>query len=146
PRCSSDLPTGLPVPIGTNREPPVLSPDGRWLAYVSPLGGREDVYVSPYPDLTSGRVQVSASGGGAPRWNRQGGELFYVNDAGAIVSVRFATTDGFRILSTEELFTPSGFRGGDGRVYYDPAPDGQRFLMVDIGAQGRGRGAAGPIL
>ncbi|MCB9517773.1 MAG: serine/threonine-protein kinase [Gemmatimonadales bacterium] len=139
-------PTVLPVPIGTNREPPVLSPDGRWLAYVSPLGGREDVYVSPYPDITAGRVQVSASGGGAPRWNRQGGELFYVNDAGAIVSVRFATTDGFRILSTEELFTPSGFRGGDGRVYYDPAPDGERFLMVDIGAQGRGRGAAGPIL
>ncbi len=139
------VPTVLPIPIGS-REPPALSPDGRWLAYVSRLGGREDVYVSPYPNIDAGRVQISASGGGAPRWNRQGGELFYVNDAGAIVSVRYATTDGFRILSTEELFTPSGFRSGEGRVFYDPAPDGQRFLMFDISGEQTGSGATRPIV
>ena len=140
------VPTVLPIPGGPNREPPTLSPDGRWLAYASPLGGRQDVYVSPYPDVDAGRVQVSASGGGAPRWNRQGGELFYVSDAGAIVSVRFTTTDGFRILSTEELFTPSGFRSGEGRVFYDPAPDGQRFLMFDISGEQTGSGATRPIV
>ncbi len=139
------VPTVLPIRIGT-REPPALSPDGRWLAYVSPLGGREDVYVSPYPDVNAGRVQVSVSGGGAPRWNRQGGELFYVGDAGAIVSVRFSTADGFRILSTEELFTPSGFRSGEGRLFYDPAPDGQRFLMLDISGAQPGSETARPIV
>jgi serine/threonine-protein kinase len=140
------VPTVLPIPIGVNRELPTFSPDGRWLAYVSPLGGRDDVYVSPYPDIDAGRVQVSANGGGAPRWNRQGGELFYLSDAGAVVSVRFTTTDGFRILSTEELFTPSGFRSGEGRVFYDPAPDGQRFLMFDISGETTGAGATRPIV
>ena len=140
------VPSVLPITIGVNRELPTFSPDGRWLAYVSPLGGREDVYVSPYPDVSAGRVQISANGGGAPRWSRQGGELFYVSDAGAIVSVRFTTTDGFRILSTEELFTPSGFRGDEGGVFYDPAPDGQRFLMIDISGAQPGSATARPIV
>lgn len=57
-----------------------------------------------------------------------------MNDVGASVSVRFATADGFRVLSTEELFTPLGLRSEAGRVMYDPAPDGQRFLGVDLAA------------
>jgi len=140
------VPTVLPIPLGADGEVPTLSPDGRWLAYVSPLGGRNDVYVSPYPDVSAGRVQISANGGGTPRWNRQGGELFYLSAAGAIVAVRFTTTDGFRILSTEELFTPSGFRGGANSVFYDPAPDGQRFLMVDISGAQPGSATARPIV
>jgi hypothetical protein len=36
---------------------PTLSPDGRWLAYVSSITGRPEVYVSPFPDTGSGRQQ-----------------------------------------------------------------------------------------
>ncbi|MDX1382509.1 MAG: protein kinase, partial [Thermoanaerobaculia bacterium] len=36
-----------------------LSPDGRWLAYESDESGREEVYVRPFPDVGSGRWQVS---------------------------------------------------------------------------------------
>jgi serine/threonine protein kinase/Tol biopolymer transport system component len=140
------VPTVLPIALGTDLEVPTLSPDGRWLAYVSHLGGRDDVYVSPYPDVSAGRVQISANGGGTPRWNRQGGELFYLSGAGAIVAVRFTTTDGFRVLSTEQLFTPSGFRGPADRVFYDPAPDGQRFLMVDISSAQPGSATSRPVV
>jgi eukaryotic-like serine/threonine-protein kinase len=130
------VPTTLGISAGVNTEPPYLSPDGRWLAYVSPLSGRDEVYVSPYPDLLSGRIQVSANGGGAPRWNPRGGELFYVGDDGAIVSVRFSTSEEFRVTATEQLFTPQDYRGGPSRVFYEPAPDGQRFLMMNIGGRG----------
>jgi eukaryotic-like serine/threonine-protein kinase len=134
------VPTPLGITAGPNIEPPSLSPDGRWLAFVSPLSGRDEVYVSPYPDVAAGRVQISGNGGGAPRWNPRGGELFHVSDDGALVAVRFATTDGFRVLETERLFSLQGFLGGESRAFYEPAPDGQRFLMLNIGdASGESR-------
>jgi eukaryotic-like serine/threonine-protein kinase len=137
------VPTTLGISGGVTIEPPFLSPDGRWLAYVSPLSGRDEVYVSPYPDVAAGRVQISASGGGAPRWNPRGGELFHVSDDGAVVATRFTTTDGFRVLATERLFSLQGFLGGVSRAFYEPAPDGQRFLMLNIGEAG---GESRPIV
>jgi Tol biopolymer transport system component len=134
------VPTTLGITAGANIEPPSLSPDGQWLAYVSPLSGRGEVYVSPYPEVAAGRVQISGNGGGAPRWNPRGGELFHVSDDGAVVAVRFATTDGFRVVTTERLFSLQGFLGGVSRTFYEPAPDGQRFLMLNIGdASGESR-------
>jgi eukaryotic-like serine/threonine-protein kinase len=130
------VPKSLGISAGVNIEPPSLSPDGRWLAYVSPLSGRDEVYVSPYPDVAAGRVQISGNGGGAPRWNPRGGELFHVSDDGAVVATRFATTDDFRVLATERLFSLQGFLGGESRAFYEPAPDGQRFLMLNIGDAG----------
>jgi eukaryotic-like serine/threonine-protein kinase len=137
------VPTALGIEGGVNLEPPYFSPDGRWLAYVSPLSGRDEVYVSPYPDVTSGRVQVSANGGGAPRWNPRGGELFYVGDDGGIVAVRFSTSGGFRVTATERLFAPLDYRAGESRVFYEPAPDGQRFLMLNMGGRG---GESRPVI
>jgi Tol biopolymer transport system component len=135
----------LGVPVGVNIEPPALSPDGRWLAYVSPLSGRDEVYVSPYPDVGSGRVQLSGEGGGAPRWSPRGEELFFVNDAGAVVSVRYSTTNGFRAVATTTLFSPQS-RGGEGRMLYSPDPAGQRFLMIDIAADRGGSGVSRPVV
>jgi len=39
-----------------------VSPDGRWLAYQSNESGRDEVYVRPFPDVNSGRWQVSVMG------------------------------------------------------------------------------------
>jgi len=137
--------TSLGIPGGVNVEPPALSPDGRWLAYVSPLSGRDEVYVSPYPDVGSGRVQISGDGGGAPRWNARGGEMFYVNDAGAVVAVRFTTANGFQVVGTTPLFSPQS-RTGEGRMLYNPSPDGQRFLMIDIAGDRGGAGVSRPVV
>jgi Tol biopolymer transport system component len=56
-----------------------LSPDGHWLAYQSDDSGRFEIYVRPYPDITSGRWQISNGGGTRPLWGRNGRELFYVS-------------------------------------------------------------------
>ena len=47
-----------------------LSPDGRWLAYVSDESGQPDVYAAPWP--RGPRVRVSFAGGTRPRWTRDG--------------------------------------------------------------------------
>ena len=60
-----------------NEQYPDLSPDGRWLAYVSNQSGRVEVYVQPYPG-PGARQQISVDGGTAPAWSRDGRELFYM--------------------------------------------------------------------
>ena len=59
---------------------PALSPDGRWLAYVSDRSGRDEVFVRPYPNVMSYEIQISVEGGWGPRWSRDGSELFFVAD------------------------------------------------------------------
>src|SRR5436190_16638364 len=54
-----------------------FSPDGRFVAYVSDESGSNEVYVRDFPDGAH-KWQVSAKGGVAPRWRRDGKEIFYV--------------------------------------------------------------------
>ncbi len=54
-----------------------FSPDsGRWLAYESNESSQSQVYIAPYPGPGARRM-VSSGGGTAPRWSRDGRELFY---------------------------------------------------------------------
>ena len=65
----------VPVPLEVTafRERSVsLSPDGRWLAYVSNNTSRDEVYVRPFPEAGSGLVQVSTDGGLDPVWAHSG--------------------------------------------------------------------------
>ncbi len=55
---------------------PHLSPDGRWLAYVSLESGQNEVYVEPFR-REGDRVRVSVEGGGQPKWRGDGKELFF---------------------------------------------------------------------
>src|SRR5439155_15743273 len=58
---------------------PQLSPDNRWLAYVSDESGRNEIYVQPFSldaKPPANRWMVSSSGGTDPRWRRDGKELF----------------------------------------------------------------------
>ena len=54
-----------------------MSPDGRWLAYMSDESKRYEVYVVGFPSL-NGRWQISVDGGGLPVWSRDGRELYFV--------------------------------------------------------------------
>ena len=62
-----------------------VSPDGRWLAYESNESGRFEIYVRPFPDVNSGRWQVSTMGGTQPLWAHNGQELFYVAPDGTLM-------------------------------------------------------------
>ncbi len=53
-----------------------LSPDGRWLAYVSDESGVFEIYLQPYPG-PGPKTPVSIWGGGELVWSPDGSEIFY---------------------------------------------------------------------
>jgi serine/threonine-protein kinase len=105
---------------------PALSPDGRWLAYVSDESGRPEVYVRPYPG-PGGRWQVSLDGGVEPVWAPNGREIFYRNGERTMVAA-VRTQGGFEVGSRAQLFE-AAFDDFVGVRDYDVAPDGQTFVM-----------------
>jgi len=125
----------------------IVSPDGRWLAYEANDSGRFEVYVRPFPDVNSGKWQVSSGGGTRPLWAPNGQELFYVSPAGALMRVGVERGPSWgttvpTLLIKEGYVTMLG--GNPGRLY-DISADGQRFLMIKAG-DGSGQTAAAPSL
>jgi hypothetical protein len=55
-----------------------LSPNMKWLAYVSDETKRNEVYVGTFPKATR-KWQISTNGGGPPTWSRDGKELFFIS-------------------------------------------------------------------
>lgn len=106
-----------------------LSPDGRWLAYRSNESGQNQIYVRPFPDVNSGRWQVSSSGGTHPVWARSGRELFYRDAAGALMTMPIQTTPGFSAGRPTKLFDAK-YPSTMNMRSYDVSPDGRRFLMI----------------
>jgi eukaryotic-like serine/threonine-protein kinase len=109
---------------------PKISPDGRWMAYMSSESGRAEVYVRPFPEINKGRWQVSTSGGNSPLWSPDGRKLFYRSgDAGMVVPVE--TEPAFRPGKPEALFRGAyvGLSLDDAHTW-DISPDGKRFLMI----------------
>jgi eukaryotic-like serine/threonine-protein kinase len=107
-----------------------VSPDGRWLAYQSNASGQFEIYVTPFPNVTAGKWQVSTSGGTQPLWARNGQELFF-ESMGALMRVSVTNSPTFAAGPPSRLFDVRGFLipGTPGRLY-DIAPDGRRFLMT----------------
>lgn len=60
-----------------------VSPNGRWVAYVSNESGCLNVYVAPFAG-GAGRWQVSTDGAQTPRWRADGRELNYLALDGAL--------------------------------------------------------------
>jgi Tol biopolymer transport system component len=104
-----------------------VSPDGRWLAYVTDESGRYEVYVQK---LEGGlRIQLSNNGGNSPTWRGDGKELFYEARDGSVVSVvaKYGT-DGVEFSAPQTLFRlAASYVGGHS---YDAARDGQRFVVL----------------
>lgn len=111
-----------------------FSPDGRWVAYASNESGREEVYVRPARGGDA-RWQISSDGGAQPRWRRDGGELFYVTAAGAVMAVPIAAGSDFSAGPPVALFTEPTLATNNnpffygGAAAYDVSADGQRFLV-----------------
>jgi hypothetical protein len=107
----------------------VLSPDGRWLAYVSDESGTSEVYVISFPDVTEFKRQVSVGGGVEPMWAHSGDELFYKDPQRRLVAASVRTDPSFVVVDRTPLFTfdPSA-QNTVIMTEYDVAADDQRFL------------------
>jgi dipeptidyl aminopeptidase/acylaminoacyl peptidase len=112
-----------------NETAPAFSPDGRWLAFVSDVTGREEVYLLPYP-LAAGSapLQVSTAGGREPVWSKRGDELFFRQGQG-VWAVQVRGASGPRVSEPIALFSGEFDQRYLFLANYDVAADG-RFLMI----------------
>ncbi len=102
-----------------------LSPDGRWMAYISNESGRDEIYVQPFPEPGVKQL-ISAGGGLNPIWSRNGRELFYRRGADVVV-VAVETEPSFTVGKPAVIF--QGRYRQSGRDF-DVSPDGSRFVMM----------------
>jgi serine/threonine-protein kinase len=114
------LAEGERKPIEIARSPsqiqgPRLSPDSRFVAYISNESGRQEVYVRPFTPpgavqagKADGPWKVSADGGiGMAYWRRDGRELYYLAANRAIMAVPVNTSGDFEFGRAQQLFRPA---------------------------------------
>ncbi|MBZ5644316.1 MAG: protein kinase [Acidobacteriia bacterium] len=107
-----------------------FSPDGKWMAYASNESGQPQVYVQAIP-ANGAKWQVSPAGGTQPRWRGDGKELFYISSDQKLMAVSVKSGAAFEagapqpLFELDPVFPPMG-----GRFAYQPAADGQRFLVL----------------
>jgi Tol biopolymer transport system component/predicted Ser/Thr protein kinase len=137
PTAGLDVPTAIGNSSSGKEEGQAqISPDGRWLAYVSDVNGSPQVFVRPFPH-GPGRWLVSSRGGLEPKWRADGGELFYLGSDQMMMSVDIQPGAAFAASEARPLFRTnivgaylgSPFPNGRVRNEYAVTRDGQRFLI-----------------
>ena len=121
-----------------------LSPDGKWLAYISDESGEVELYVRSFP-LGAGKRKISTGFARDPHWSPGGRELFYFSGPVAISTLMsvavtraiHASPDGLPIFETEvpkEMFRvrANGFHPATGTSFYAVSADGERFLINHV--------------
>jgi hypothetical protein len=107
-----------------------ISPDNRWVAYVSDESGTVEVYLRRFPQGDS-RTKVSRNGGRGARWGRDGRKIYYT--AGQFlfeVDVRFDPAPV--IGAPQQLFDWPGIAdvaSVSSYASFDVSADGKRFVV-----------------
>jgi Tol biopolymer transport system component len=130
---SSEAPEGEPRGIKTTEDrefQPALSPDGRWLAYVSLAPGDRDftVTVCAFPSCDA-TYSVSTVTGTTPAWTHDGRQLLYQGPGASLVPSIYSR--GRRSIG--ERSEPSLMWGDFYRSWphpFDLTRDDQRFVMI----------------
>ena len=134
-------PRSPPVPLATSgglHYAPTVSPDGRWLAYISTLSGVQEVYLREMDG--TGQWQISTGGGVGPRWSRDGRELFYRNDTRQM-AVTVQTSPRFVPGPARVLFDGAFNWRTEAGMNYTIDPITGRFLMILPPGAGGGDGS-----
>ena len=126
PLDDGEKPTNIQPPNGRLRDGH-FSPNSRYYAFVSDESGRDEVYVQAVPP-SSFRTKISIDGGIAPRWRRDGKELFFLSPSSTLMSVDVNAGAAFSTGVPRELFKTAG---GPDLAFggYVVSRDGQQFLM-----------------
>ncbi len=118
------------LPEDRNQSSAEISPDGRWMAYVSVADdGVRRVYIASFPG-GGGRREISPEGGETPHWRADGKELFFTR-ANKIMAVAVDTTGStLDVGGPQALFEVFVLAPALGtRSTYAVSADGQRFLF-----------------
>jgi len=115
---------------------PVVSSDGRWVAYQSKESGRWEIYVASFPSFSE-RRQVSNSGGCQPHWRKDGREIFYLSLDGNLMSVERSVGSSTETAAPRVLFKSALVVDAYNNVW-DVAGDGKKFVFGEpVGESGK---------
>jgi hypothetical protein len=103
---------------------PVFSPDGKWIVFTALEAGHSQVYIVAFPK-PGGRFLVGD--GQEAVWNRNGKEIFYLDDHSRLASVDVTTHGESLELGKPQILFPTQ---PVGTGQFEAAPDGKRFLMM----------------
>jgi Tol biopolymer transport system component len=118
-----------------------LSPDNRWVAYLSDESGKQELYVQafslgakPGSSPVSGKWMVSKNGcAGMARWRNDGKELVYLGTDGSVMSVEVTADSAFHASLPKLLFqfprSVLAMTNTPGAIS-DATRDLQRFLIT----------------
>jgi Tol biopolymer transport system component/tRNA A-37 threonylcarbamoyl transferase component Bud32 len=85
---------------------PIVSPDGRYIAFTANENGTSEIYVRPFPSGAGGQWRISAKGGQQPRWSGDGRTVFYLGtDLETIHAVHVNPGPPFTVGSSEIVAT-----------------------------------------
>jgi Tol biopolymer transport system component len=104
-----------------------LSPNRRWIAYVSDEAGRPEVSVRNL-DGSPRRYMASPGGGDQVVWQRDGRALYYVDPQGRLRRVAVRDVDGELSLGNP-VDLPVTIGSGHSNTQYDVAPDGRIYYL-----------------
>ena len=110
---------------------PRVSPDGKWLAYVSSESGESQVYVRPVSG-TGSRLIVSEPGADQPVWERNGKALLYQGRAG-YMRATIETAPSLTVVRRDLVLR--GGATGARSPQFDASLDGQRILALSSSSE-----------
>ena len=105
-----------------------VSPNGRWVAYVTTESGNPQVMVQPLPG-PGGRVQISIHSGSEPVWTRDGRRIFYRAENKFKVA-EVAETPSFHVTARRDFMDDTYLPQAVPHANYDVTPDGTSLLVL----------------
>jgi serine/threonine protein kinase/WD40 repeat protein len=129
------------LPLAGDRKPTLvlsrgteaqISPDGHWLAYSSHESGVGEVFVVAFGG-GQGKWQVSAGGGAAPRWSKDGKELYYMDPSNDLVAVPVKElSEALQFGAPQMIINKWSISAA---VFYDVSPDTRNILLDRVSQQ-----------
>jgi len=107
---------------------PAVSPDGRWITYVSDETGRPEVYAGSLA-LGGAREVISSEGGREPVWSRDGQTLYYRTLNGNVMAATMKPGAQLAMTSKVTLFQANAELSNNG-ADFDVHPNGASFLVM----------------
>ncbi len=111
---------------------PSVSPNRKWLAFVSDKSGVQEVYVRPL-EGEGDDIQVSLNGGTEPVWSHDGRFLFYRanSERGVdLIEAMVKESPNFDVVSRRAMFPVADMSAAVPHANYDISPDDRTFAMV----------------
>ena len=105
-----------------------ISPNGRWLAYVSDESGVLEVYVRSFAK-NEGQQKISSDGGTQPLWDPDESAIYF-RDGNRVMRRAVTVGETLSVGSFDELFEAEWIADALGRHDWDIHPDGDSFVAV----------------